>query len=228
MRNSLYDALEVTPSASVSAIQTALRGVVRRFWSVPRDASGDSEEAVRFAALAASILVDPIRRKDYDAALNPGVGAGPWRLPISGAAGRADAARDGAGTQSRGGAEGGAELSQLSIEATPTRSLPGVDALADSLPDGSAWSSTLAWLALVLAAVSLVVVSALLLPEIVAVTAPLAAGVGLVAVAVTLLIAFVNCRPSEAMGACCGAVAFGHHQVAARGFHFYWRAAAAA
>ena len=204
MRNSLYDALEVTPSASVNAIQTALRGVVRRFWSVPRDASGDSEEAVRFAALAASILVDPIRRKDYDAALNPGVGAGPWRLPISGAAGRAQAGRDGAGTQSRVGAEGGGELSQLSVEATPMRSLPGVDALADPLPDGSAWSSTLAWLALVLAAVSLLVVSAFFLPEFVAVTTPLAAGAGLVAVAATLLIAFINCRPSEAMGPAAG------------------------
>ena len=77
MRNSLYDALEVNSSSSTHAIQAALRTVVRRFWAVPRDASGDSEEAVRFAALAAAILVDPVRRKDYDAALNPGVGAGP-------------------------------------------------------------------------------------------------------------------------------------------------------
>lgn len=204
MRNSLYDALEVTPSASVTAIQTALRGVVRRFWSVPRDASGDSEEAVRFAALAASILIDPIRRKDYDAALNPGVGAGPWRLPISGAAGRADTVRDGVGTQSRAGAEGGADLSQLSVEATPMRSLPGVDALADPLPDGSAWSSPLVWLALALAAVSLLAVSVFFLPEIIFVNIPLAAGLGIFFVAAMFLIAFVNCQPREAMGPAAG------------------------
>ena len=204
MRNSLYDALEVTPSASSNAIQTELRGVIRRFWSVPRDASGDSEEAVRFAALAASILVDPIRRRDYDAALNPGVGAGPWRLPVFGAVGRADAARDSVGTQSGVGAEGGGGLSQLSVEATPMQSLPGVDALADPLPDGSAWSSPLAWLALVLGAVSLVVVSAISLPAIVTVTVPFATGIGLVAVAVMLLIAFVRCRPSEAVGPAAG------------------------
>ena len=77
MRNSIYDALEISASSSVAAVQAAVRTVVRRFWAVPRDASGDSEEAVRFAALAASILGNAVRRKDYDVALNPGVGSGP-------------------------------------------------------------------------------------------------------------------------------------------------------
>ena len=143
MRNSLYDALEVHSSSSVDAIQAALRTVVRRFWAVPRDASGDTEEAVRFAALAASILVDPVRRKDYDAALNPGVGAGPWRLPIA----NRDAAIEG-GTQPRVFADEGMEVSQLSIVATAPKALPGVDALAEPLPDGKAWASPIIWIVL--------------------------------------------------------------------------------
>lgn len=143
MRSSIYDALEVSSSAPVNAIQVALRGVVRRFWAVPRDASGDSEEAVRFAALGASILVDPVRRKDYDAALNPGVGAGPWRLPIGGQTGQ-----DGGtgSTNSRVLGEGSVEPSQLLIEAKPPMALPGVDALAEPLPDGTAWASPMVFL----------------------------------------------------------------------------------
>jgi uncharacterized RDD family membrane protein YckC len=146
MRNSLYDALEVNSSSSTHAIQVALRTVVRRFWAVPRDASGDSEEAVRFAALAAAILVDPVRRKDYDAALNPGVGAGPWRLPIAGRQG-GEALAEG-GTHSRIFADDpaeGNEVSQLTIEAAVPKALPGVDALADPLPDGTSWASPLVW-----------------------------------------------------------------------------------
>ena len=146
MRHSLYDALEVNSSSSTDTIKAALRAVVRRFWAVPRDASGDSEEAVRFAALAASILVDPIRRKDYDAALNPGVGAGPWRLPIAGSQGVGTLAEG--GTDSRILSPDGTEVSQLSIEATVPKALPGVDALADPLPDGKAWDSPWVWGAL--------------------------------------------------------------------------------
>lgn len=149
MRSSIYDALEVNSSAPVNAIQVALRGVVRRFWAVPRDASGDSEEAVRFAALGASILVDPVRRKDYDAALNPGVGAGPWRLPIG-----SQSHQDGS-TNSRVLGEGSVEPSQLLIEAAPPKALPGVDALAEPLPDGKAWGSPLIFVAMVAAAVLL-------------------------------------------------------------------------
>ena len=142
MRSSIYDALEVSSSAPVNVIQVALRRVVRRFWAVPRDASGDSEEAVRFAALGASILVDTVRRKDYDAALNPGVGAGPWRLPIG-----AQATGDGStgSTNSRVLGDGSVEPSQLSIEAKVPSALPGVDALAEPLPDGTAWASPLVY-----------------------------------------------------------------------------------
>ena len=149
MRNSLYDALEVNSSSSTAVIQAALRTVVRRFWAVPRDASGDSEEAVRFAALAAAILVDPVRRKDYDAALNPGVGAGPWRLPIAGRQG-GTASPEGA-THSRILAGDGDELSQVATEAVLPKALPGVDALAEPLPDGTAWASPLVWVALLAA-----------------------------------------------------------------------------
>ena len=150
MRNSLYDALEVNSSSTTDGIKAALRAVVRRFWAVPRDASGDTEEAVRFAALAAAILVDPVRRKDYNAALNPGVGAGPWRLPIGRQAGSGDATVD-YGTHSQIMAEIGAEVSQLSTEAVEPKALPGVDALSEPLPDGSAWGSPLLWAAFTLA-----------------------------------------------------------------------------
>ena len=150
MRNSLYDALEVNSSSTTDGIKAALRAVVRRFWAVPRDASGDTEEAVRFAALAASILVDPVRRKDYDAALNPGVGAGPWRLPIGRQVGSGDAAVD-YGTHSQIMAEIGGEVSQLTIEAVEPKALPGVDALSEPLPDGSTWASPWVWAALALA-----------------------------------------------------------------------------
>ena len=149
MRNSLYDALEVNSSSSTHAIQAALRTVVRRFWAVPRDASGDSEEAVRFAALAAAILVDPIRRKDYDAALNPGVGAGPWRLPIAGRQG--GIASPEGGTHSRILAGDIDEVSEVATVAVLPKALPGVDALAEPLPDGRAWASPLVWLALLAA-----------------------------------------------------------------------------
>ena len=203
MRNSLYDALEVSPSASTQTIKSALRGVVRRFWSVPRDASGDSEEAVRFAALAGAILVDRIRRKDYDAALNPGVGAGPWRLPIGGSAAR-DAAVLAGSTQSRILAESGAEVSQLSVDASTPKSLPGVDALADPLPDGTAWSSPLVWLGLA-AALTLVVFACAWVVT-VWFQGPITYGLiaGVVAIAALLTGAFVLSRPKEAMGPAAG------------------------
>jgi hypothetical protein len=51
MRATFYEALEVAPTAESSVIRAALRTVLRRFWSVPRDPSGDTEEAVRFVAL---------------------------------------------------------------------------------------------------------------------------------------------------------------------------------
>ncbi len=203
MRNSLYDALEVTSSASGTAIASALRAVVRRFWSVPRDASGDSEEAVRFAALAASILVDPIRRKDYDAALNPGVGAGPWRLPIS-SAGARDPMVEPVSTQSHSLPEGGAELSQLLIEATPPKSLPGVDALAEPLADGSAWASPLVWVGLLLASLLLVFACALYMPDWLQLSTQQAGGVAVVLIALLLLIAFGLSRPVEAKGPAAG------------------------
>ncbi len=203
MRNSLYDALEVSPSASTPTIQTALRSVVRRFWSVPRDASGDSEEAVRFAALAGAILVDRIRRKDYDAALNPGVGAGPWRLPIGGSAAR-DAAAEAGSTQSRILAENGGSVSQLSVEASTPRSLPGVDALADPLADGTAWSSPMVWLGLA-TALTLVVFACVWF---VAVWFQGSTAYGFVsataAIVALMIAAFMLSRPKEAMGPAAG------------------------
>ena len=203
MRNSLYDALEIPPSASTQTIRTALRGVVRRFWSVPRDSSGDSEEAVRFAALAGAILVDRIRRKDYDAALNPGVGAGPWRLPISGLAAR-DAAAEAGSTQSRILAEDGGEVSQLSAEASVPKSLPGVDALADPLADGTAWASPMVWLMLAVAFILVVLGCAWFVPA--WFNWPVAYGFfgALVAMAAVMLGAFALSRPKEALGPAAG------------------------
>ena len=203
MRNSLYDALEVSPSVSTQTIQIALRGVVRRFWSVPRDASGDSEEAVRFAALAGAILVDQIRRKDYDAALNPGVGTGPWRLPVGGSAAR-DAAAELGSTQSRILAESGGDVSQLSVEASTPKSLPGIDALADPLADGTAWSSPMVWLGLAAACMLVVYAFAWFVP--VWFNVPVSYGfVGaLVAIAALMMGALALSRPQKAMGPAAG------------------------
>ena len=203
MRNSLYDALEVPPSASTQSIQTALRGVVRRFWSVPRDASGDSEEAVRFAALAGAILVDHIRRKDYDAALNPGVGAGPWRLPIGGLASR-DAATDAGSTQSRILAEGGDVVSQLSPHASIPKFLPGVDALADPLADGAAWSSPIVWLGLAAALILVVLGCAWLVPVWFHGRTTYGFAAALLSIAAVMMGAFVLSRPKQAMGPAAG------------------------
>ena len=203
MRNSLFDALEVNQSSSVATIQAALRGVVRRFWSVPRDASGDSEEAVRFAALAGSILVDQIRRKDYDFALNPSVGAGPWRLPIGGAAGRVGAVDVGS-TNSRVPAEGAGELSQLSIDATPMKWLPGVDALAEPLADGSAWSSPMIWVGFAAAYVLLICGSILFVQDWFQLPMLHAAGVAVIAVIASLGAAFGLSRPKASTGPAAG------------------------
>jgi hypothetical protein len=195
MRSSIYDALEVSASAPVSAIQVALRRVVRRFWAVPRDASGDSEEAVRFAALGAAILVDTPRRKDYDAALNPGVGTGPWRLPI----GR-QANPDGStgSTNSRVLGEGSVEPSQLSTEAKPPTALPGVDALAEPLPDGSAWASPLVFVAAAAAWLLLCYAFTWRFIESVPVLGPgEALMVGTAVAAVLAAVAMWLCRPHE-------------------------------
>ncbi len=136
MRSSIYEALEVSPTSPTDTIQASLRSVLRRFWAVPRDASGDTEEAVRFAALAASILVDPIRRKDYDAALSPGVGSGPWRLPVGG--GR-EVTGDASSLRNAGDAP--MEGSRLSTGNSSPKLLPGVNSLADPLPEAKAWTS---------------------------------------------------------------------------------------
>jgi hypothetical protein len=142
--SSIYEALEISPTSPTDEIQVSLRSVLRRFWAVPRDASGDTEEAVRFAALAASILVDPIRRKDYDAALSPGVGSGPWRLPVGGG-------RDTTGEASQSAQVGDAAMegSRLSTGSSAPKLLPGVNSLADPLPEASAWSSPLVYVAVV-------------------------------------------------------------------------------
>ncbi|MBL8311121.1 MAG: RDD family protein [Burkholderiales bacterium] len=160
MRSSIYDALEIGQTSSPEMVQSALRAIVRRFWAVPRDASGDSEEAVRFAALAASTLMDPARRQNYDAALQPGVGAGPWRVAVGGG-------RDttGDGSSAREEAPNSTELSHLSVSATPSQPLPGVDALANPLPEGAGWSSWWSWLWLVLAMTAFAAVLWVLLPD---------------------------------------------------------------
>lgn len=153
MRTSIYDALEIGANSSITSIRAAVRAVVRRFWAVPRDASGDSEEAIRFAALAASLLVDPIRRKDYDIALSPGAGSGPWGVPLGGVTGRDTPMSEGSTNSRVMGTD--AAVSQVSMAARAPKALPGVDALADPLPDGKAWQSPLLWVGFALAALLL-------------------------------------------------------------------------
>jgi hypothetical protein len=145
MRSTLYEALEIDASSEEGSIRAALRKVLRRFWSAPRDASGDSEEAVRFVALAAGILTDDARRQRYDVSARPAASSlNPWRN---------DAARalPGSGHDEPGNVSseaGGGQIS-IGVEAPDeTRTfLPDVVALADPLPSEHTWKDTYALLA---------------------------------------------------------------------------------
>jgi RDD family len=133
MRSTLYEALEIDSTSEVPAIRAALRTVLRRFWSAPRDASGDNEEAVRFVALAASILTDDARRESYDASARPAGGNNPWRADIP--------PNPGSGiTSSLGGEIHEAGASEIGVSIGEPKLLPAISALANPLPEEKNWA----------------------------------------------------------------------------------------
>lgn len=147
MRATFYEALEVSPTAETSSIRAALRAVLRRFWSVPRDPSGDTEEAIRFVALGAAILTDDTRRAEYDAAARRGPSVNPWRVNDAGAPlGDSHAMAIPADAENESG--------QLSVASAEPRTLPAVHALTDPLPEHTLWSHGTAY---VFAAAALVI-----------------------------------------------------------------------
>lgn len=155
MRSTLYEALEVEASSETPVIRVALRKVLRRFWSAPRDASGDSEEAVRFVALASSILTSDERRERYDVSARPSADSlNPWRTEAS----RALQSVIGAGgSNSVSGAlsQPGAVLETDDDGRPLAITLPNVDALANPLPDESFWADGYVLSAFVLSALLL-------------------------------------------------------------------------
>ncbi len=136
MRATFYEALEVPSTAESSAVRSALRAILRRFWSVPRDPSGDTEEAVRFVALGSAILGDEQRRAEYDAQARRGATTNPWRVGNDGAA----ISGDDASVLGVQGSHGGAS-DHLSVAPGESRLLPAVFALTDPLPEKTQWES---------------------------------------------------------------------------------------
>ncbi len=143
MQSNLYEALGVEPSSDTPAIRAGLRAVLRRFWAAPRDASGDSEEAVRFVALAAAILTDPAQRRAYDDAAMPSQMQNPWR-----AMSPPNVPADGAISL---GLDVNAALSVRENRRAEPGLLPTVSALARSLPEPSHWASAYVFAATALA-----------------------------------------------------------------------------
>lgn len=138
MRATIYEALEVPVTAETSTIRSALRAVLRRFWSVPRDASGDTEEAVRFVALGVGLLTDAARRQEYDVQSRRGASTNPWRMSRDGTAG-ADSNLFGAPGSEAGSAQ------QVTATNDSQRAIPAVRALTEALPEIDDWSSAVAY-----------------------------------------------------------------------------------
>jgi hypothetical protein len=66
---SIYEALGVHNACTTAEVKAAVRRLLRQFWRTPRDPDGDTEQAIRFLVIATTILSDPVRRANYDAAL---------------------------------------------------------------------------------------------------------------------------------------------------------------
>jgi curved DNA-binding protein CbpA len=75
-----YLILGVPRSASVGAIRTAFRGLVRRYH--PDAGAGSSEQRFREIVEAYETLSDPKRRREYDASLRPAVNPR-WIEPLT-------------------------------------------------------------------------------------------------------------------------------------------------
>jgi RDD family len=154
MRATFYEALEVPSTAETPTIRAALRTILRRFWSVPRDPSGDTEEAVRFVALGAAILTDNARREAYEVEARRGATVNPWRVGNDGVPlGSGDGQALGVA-----GSHGG-ESAQLSIGSPDPKLIPTIKALTEPLPEHTLWESGVgyAFSAVVLAVAALFV-----------------------------------------------------------------------
>jgi hypothetical protein len=153
MRATFYEALEVPSTSETPVIRAALRAVLRRFWSVPRDPSGDTEEAVRFVALGAGTLTNSERRDAYDVAARRGASTNPWRVTNDGVPISEDANVLGAS-----GGQSDASLEIAGTNTTEPRLIPAVHALTEALPDAEDWSAPFAYAlcAVVLLAAALV------------------------------------------------------------------------
>jgi hypothetical protein len=138
MRATFYEALEVPATAETPAIRSALRAILRRFWSVPRDPSGDTEEAVRFVALGAGILTNSERRDAYDVAARRGSSNNPWRVNNDGIPVGEDSNVLALPDESQRGASleiaGQRNVNQSQV-------VPAVEALTAPLPDAGTWST---------------------------------------------------------------------------------------
>jgi hypothetical protein len=180
MRATFYEALEVQSTADTGAIRAALRAILRRFWSVPRDPSGDTEEAVRFVALGAAILTDDQRRESYDIAARRGANTNPWRVSDDGAS----------MNDSNMLKMEDSSASNLPINHGEPRVLPPVTALTDALPEQTTWTSGVAYglgaLALAMAALFVYFVLGLWFGSVVAMFAMLALLAASVVVALQL------------------------------------------
>jgi curved DNA-binding protein CbpA len=75
-----YLILGVPSTASVGAIRTAFRCLVRRYH--PDAGAGSSEQKFREIVEAYETLSDPKRRREYDASLRPGVNR-QWIEPLT-------------------------------------------------------------------------------------------------------------------------------------------------
>jgi hypothetical protein len=137
MRATFYEALEVPSTAETATIRSALRAILRRFWSVPRDPSGDTEEAVRFVALGAAILTDNSRREVYEVEARRGATVNPWRVgndgvPLGGGDGQA---------LGLPGSHGG-ESARVAVGSNEPKLIPTVKALTDPLPEHTLWATS--------------------------------------------------------------------------------------
>ncbi|MDQ2916517.1 MAG: DnaJ domain-containing protein [Pseudomonadota bacterium] len=66
MKATLYDALGILPTSTDEEVRTALRGLIRKYYTKTRDGQGNVEEALRFINHASRILSDDERRVRYD------------------------------------------------------------------------------------------------------------------------------------------------------------------
>jgi hypothetical protein len=190
MRSTLYEALGIDVNSDEPTIRAALRAVLRRFWSTPRDASGDNEEAVRFVALASGVLCNEDRRDRYDASMRAAGNNNPWRGEVLGGN------VSGGTSISRGAVV--EEVSNVEEDDFPQSGahlLPIVPALANPLPEASNWADAYVFAAALSAVLLLIGCAWFALSE--SLGAWVAIGVGVIGFAVCAAAAFTMKRDAD-------------------------------